>query len=82
MEKPLQMQDGKFNIHFLALPDKSVSKATKPVYTYRVETTMTDANGESRSATTAVSASYQSFEIVSLFPIWNNIVEIASTGFR
>jgi Bacterial Alpha-2-macroglobulin MG10 domain/Alpha-2-macroglobulin family/MG2 domain len=56
---------GKFNIHFPALPDKSVNKLTQPVYYYRVETTITDPNGESRSGTATVSASYQSFEIVS-----------------
>jgi hypothetical protein len=56
---------GKFNIGFIAQPDKSVSKSTKPIYTYRIESTLTDLNGESRSASTSVSVSYQSFEISS-----------------
>ena len=56
---------GKFNIRFKAQPDKSISKSTKPIYTYRVESTITDLNGESRSATTTITASYQSFEISS-----------------
>jgi len=57
--------NGKFNIQFVAEPDKSVSKSVKPIYTYRVESTITDLNGESRSATTTLPASYQSFEISS-----------------
>jgi len=58
-------ENGKFNIQFIAEPDKSVSKSTKPIYTYRIESTVTDLNGESRSATTDIAASYQSFEISS-----------------
>jgi hypothetical protein len=57
--------NGKFNIHFPALADQSVSKLTQPVYHYRVETTITDASDESRIGTVVVSASYRSFEIVS-----------------
>ncbi len=60
--------NGRFYIHFPALPDKSVSKLTQPVYHYRVETTITDANGESRSGLTTLAASYRSFEIVSSLP--------------
>jgi len=57
--------NGKFTIHFPALADPSVSKMSRPIYTYRVETDVTDLNGETRSATTAVSVSYNSFEIFS-----------------
>ena len=60
--------DGKFHIRFKASPDKSINKSARPVYTYRIESTVTDATGESRSATTDVSASYQSFEIMSSLP--------------
>ncbi len=59
---------GKFNVHFVALADKSVNRISKPVYTYRIESTVTDAGGESRTATTTVAASYQSFEIVTKLP--------------
>jgi 5-hydroxyisourate hydrolase-like protein (transthyretin family) len=58
-------EKGKFNIQFIAEPDKSVSKSTKPIYTYRIESIVTDLNGESRSATTTLAASYQSFQISS-----------------
>ena len=60
--------DGIFHIWFIAAADKSISKSDKPVYTYRIESTVTDANGESRTAATDVSASYQSFEIISSLP--------------
>ncbi len=65
--------DGKFNIHFVALPDKSVNKATAPVYSYRIEGTVTDGNGESRSATTSIAASYRRFVIVSPLPSQSRI---------
>jgi uncharacterized protein YfaS (alpha-2-macroglobulin family) len=64
---------GKFMIHFVASPDKNIGKTTKPVFTYRIETTITDAGGESRTATTTVSASHQSFEIVSSLPAQSRI---------
>jgi uncharacterized protein YfaS (alpha-2-macroglobulin family) len=59
--------DGKFNIRFVALPDKLIKPSTRPVFSYRVDVDVTDVNGESRSANTSVAASYQSFEIASGF---------------
>ena len=66
---------GNFSIRFPALGDNSVNRTTKPVYTYRIETTVSDANGESRSETTSVSASYQSFEIVSSLPAQSRFIK-------
>ncbi len=60
--------NGKFNIQFIARPDRAVSKLTKPIYSYRIESTITDLNGETRSATTTIAASYQTFEISSSIP--------------
>ena len=60
---------GKFTIRFIAQPEKNTRKAAKPVFTYRVEATVTDDAGESRIAATTVSVSYQSFEIVSSLPV-------------
>jgi hypothetical protein len=37
---------GKFTIHFIAQPEKNTRKAAKPVFTYRVEATVTDDAGE------------------------------------
>jgi hypothetical protein len=59
---------GQFKIDFSALPDPSIARTSKPVFTYRVETDVTDLNGETRSASTAVSASYQSFQIITTLP--------------
>jgi len=68
-------EKGRFNILFKADPDRSVSKSTKPIYIYRIESTVTDLNGESRSATTNISASYQSFEISSSISDESSIVK-------
>ena len=57
--------NGKFNIQFIARPDRAVSKLTKPTYSYRIESMVTDMNGETRSAISTIAASYQSFEISS-----------------
>ncbi|HEY2347378.1 MAG TPA: MG2 domain-containing protein, partial [Puia sp.] len=57
--------EGKFTIIFPALPDPSLKKEAGAVYTYQIETTISDINGETRSATIAVSASNHSFEIIS-----------------
>ena len=66
---------GNFSIRFPAISDNSVNRTTKPVYTYSIETTVSDANGESRSETTSVSASYQSFEIVSSLPVQSRFIK-------
>ena len=57
--------NSEFSIRFPALPDPSVSANEKPIYNYRIEVTVTDANGESRSESMVISAGYQSYEIVS-----------------
>ena len=60
--------NGKFRIDFNALADRTIKKESKPVFIYRIETDITDVNGETRSASTSVTASYQSFQIVSSLP--------------
>lgn len=54
---------GNFNIPFNALPDLSIDKKDQPIFNYEVNVDVTDINGETRSATTSVSAAYQSFVI-------------------
>ncbi|HVU83432.1 MAG TPA: alpha-2-macroglobulin family protein, partial [Puia sp.] len=56
---------GRFYIDFPATADPAIRKESKPVFSYRIETDVTDLNGETGSATTSVSASFQSFQIVS-----------------
>ncbi len=68
MAKDVTDVNGKFNIDFRALADPGINKESKPVFRYRIETDITDLNGETRSASTTVAASYQSFQIVSSLP--------------
>jgi Bacterial Alpha-2-macroglobulin MG10 domain/Alpha-2-macroglobulin family/MG2 domain len=56
---------GKFSVIFPAISDPSISRRSGAIYSYLIETTVTDLNGETRSATKIISASYNSFEIVS-----------------
>ncbi|MEO6962909.1 MAG: MG2 domain-containing protein, partial [Puia sp.] len=76
--------DGRFKINFLAIADQTIKKESKPVFTYRIETDITDLNGETRSAATFVAASYQSFQIVSALPqesrmVWDSLQQIPVT---
>jgi 5-hydroxyisourate hydrolase-like protein (transthyretin family) len=52
--------DGKFNIRFVAIPDKKIDRKLEPVFDYRVYTDITDRNGETRSGEYLVSAGYKS----------------------
>jgi hypothetical protein len=49
---------GAFTVKFLAIPDLSIDKSTKPTFDYVVYTDVTDINGETQSATQSVSAGY------------------------
>ncbi len=51
-------ENGEFEISFIAMPDKSVSKSTKPVFNYVIYADVTDMNGETRSSQKTVSVSY------------------------
>jgi uncharacterized protein YfaS (alpha-2-macroglobulin family) len=49
---------GKFNIVFKALADKSVEKDNLPIFNYEITADVTDINGETRSATTNIKVGY------------------------
>lgn len=51
---------GKFEIRFAAIPDRSISKETEPVFDYRIYVDVTDINGETRSQEHLISAGYKS----------------------
>ncbi|QNM84279.1 carboxypeptidase-like regulatory domain-containing protein [Polaribacter pectinis] len=51
---------GEFEIIFKAIPDKSVSKESLPVFNYEITADVTDINGETRSATSLVKVGYHS----------------------
>lgn len=59
---------GAFNIHFPALPDKSVKPSLKPVFTYIIEADVTDLNGETRNGQQQVRAGYQALEVTVKLP--------------
>lgn len=53
-------ENGKFEISFVAEPDSSVAKSTEPLFDFQIETSVTDANGETREEKTNVKISYKS----------------------
>lgn len=55
--------DGEFSITFKAIPDLTVEKKFKPVFTYRVIATVTDMTGETHDAETSVSVGYNALMI-------------------
>ncbi|WP_299254932.1 alpha-2-macroglobulin family protein [uncultured Cytophaga sp.] len=52
--------DGSFDIHFLALPDASVSPESKSTFTYTVHADVIDISGETRSDQYSISIGYSS----------------------
>ncbi len=54
---------GNFSISFLAQADKSISLKADPTFTFTVEASITDVNGETQSGTTSLSVGYRSIDI-------------------
>ena len=52
--------NGKFNIKFLALPDKGIDKKYEPVFDYSITSDVSDINGETRTGQTQLSVGYKS----------------------
>jgi hypothetical protein len=55
--------DGKFQISFLAIPDKKIRKDLDPVFDYEIIADVTDIGGETRSGSTSVSVSYKALQL-------------------
>lgn len=53
-------ENGKYTIHFEALPDLTKDPKDLPIFDYSISATVTDINGESHSTTSTVSIGYQS----------------------
>ena len=53
-------KEGKFNIHFTAIPDRKLNKETEPLFDYVVYADVADINGETRSGEKKISAGYRS----------------------
>lgn len=52
--------NGKFEIRFVARPDSTIDMSTEPVFNFAVETSVTDANGETRESKTDINIAYRS----------------------
>lgn len=55
--------DGKFQVTFKAIPDKTVSAASEPTFDYTVYADVTDINGETHSNSTTVSVGYKALMV-------------------
>jgi hypothetical protein len=55
--------NGRYEIEFLAAPDRDLPKRIEPVFTYTIEANVTDISGESQSGNTSLSLGYKSIEI-------------------
>jgi len=56
-------ENGKFEIRFEAIPDRSISKETKPNFTYKVYADVVDITGETQSGNTFVNAGYVALDL-------------------
>ncbi|MBP4139346.1 alpha-2-macroglobulin family protein [Flavobacterium geliluteum] len=74
---------GKFTIDFIAVPSKNSKKEQLPIFNYRINTSVTDINGETHEAETIVKVGYHDLVLAATLP--NQIVtkdknEIALTS--
>lgn len=54
---------GVFEIGFIAVPDSLVNKTSKPVFLYTIKADVTDANGETRSASKTVKVGFHNIQL-------------------
>ena len=71
---------GEFTITFKAIPDETVAKKDQPTFEYKVSVDITDVNGETRSAATDVSVSYQALKLDIIADEKINIDSIKNIG--
>lgn len=60
--------DGSFTINFVPLPDPEFKKEELPVFTYSINISITDINGETRTGTGTIRAGYHSLELEASLP--------------
>ncbi|SHM24740.1 MG2 domain-containing protein [Chitinophaga jiangningensis] len=72
---------GKFNIQFTAIPDKTIDTALAPYFVYQVSATVTDINGETRSQTQDINAGYNTLLLSVQVDAWNK-VKITTTNLN
>lgn len=61
-------EQGEFFIMFDALPDKSVTEESDPIFNYRVSVEITDDAGETRTAEETISAGYKTITVSAIIP--------------
>lgn len=59
---------GQFHVDFEAIPDRKVDPKADPIFEYTIHADVTDSNGETRSAETAVSVGYKSYVLKADIP--------------
>jgi len=64
----LSNADGRFTIEFEALPTEDYLPKNLPVFNYEITATITDNNGETRSATTTVKVGYHTINLEAYVP--------------
>jgi hypothetical protein len=55
--------DGKFELGFMAIPDKKIKKELDPVFDYEIVADVTDISGETRTGSTTLSVSYKALQL-------------------
>ena len=60
--------EGKFSLTFEALPDNSIAKDQKPVFTYTVYADVVDITGETHNASTYIRTAYTSIDLGMMVP--------------
>ncbi|MCH8540961.1 MAG: hypothetical protein LAT58_09350 [Opitutales bacterium] len=61
--------DGSFDLSFEARPDPTISPEDNPVFSYRIQVSVTDGSGETRSQTKTVRLAYHAIEARVFLPI-------------
>ncbi len=59
---------GKFVINFIAQPSKNANKEQLPVFNYRINSSVTDSNGETHTATTIIKVGYHDLALNTSIP--------------
>jgi len=74
--------NGKYEITFIAEPDKKVNAKYNPVFTYTIYADVTDVNGETHSHSQFISVSEKAFEIEIDFPKRVNVADLPAIKLK
>ena len=65
--------DGEYEVEFMAMPDEAVPASAQPSFSYTVQATVTDINGETHSTSTVVNVGFVALSIsTSVLPTINS----------